>query len=45
MRQNYTESGQWWMNNHSTMPSNENLPHDLHVVEEQSNTVQAEDLV
>ena len=29
MRQNYTDSGQWWIANHTSIPVNEQLPPDL----------------
>jgi len=29
MRQNYTESGQWWMVSHAAIPQGDNLPDDL----------------
>ena len=29
MRQNYSESGQWWVANHSAIPASTNLPSDL----------------
>lgn len=34
MRQHYSDSGQWWMANHSAIPANDQIPADLQELEE-----------